>query len=177
MLWAPTSEANDWLQRILFTVLQRRQTTDRVLAHLTIKGNFIFARDNRQLTLDADGFGRPRGADQLHLDLPTGDQRRGGDLDMWFWLTPVEGPPTGLNLVATVLPGPVGALGGIRGTLTDNAGAATPGVSITVTGPVGTRVATTDAQGAFTFPNLPRGTYRVSVQVGALSAEQTVIIS
>jgi hypothetical protein len=50
---------------------------------------------------------------------------------------------------------------------------------INLTGPpaLGTRTATTDASGAFTFPNLPRGTYRVSVTSGALSAEQTVIIT
>jgi len=50
-------------------------------------------------------------------------------------------------------------------------------VIITLTGPVGTRTVTTDAQGAFTFPNLPRGTYRVSVQVGNLTAEQGVVIN
>lgn len=175
MLWSPTNEASAWLQETLFTVLQRRQITDRVLAHLTIKGNFIFGRENRQLNLDADAFGRPRGTDRLDLELPSGDQHRGGDLDMWFWLTPPEGPRPGLNLVATVIPSPAGALGGIRGTLADNAGAAMPGATVTLTGPA-SRVATTDAQGTFTFPGLPRGTYRVSVQVGALSAEQTVII-
>jgi Family of unknown function (DUF6519)/Carboxypeptidase regulatory-like domain len=177
MLWVPTRESNDWLQRILFNVLRGRQITDRVLAHLTIKGNFIFARDNATLNLDGEAFGRPRGEDRIDLALPSGDDRRGGDLEMWFWLGPAEATgATGLNLTATVVPGAsTTALGSIRGSLVDNTGAAVAAALVTLSGPVGTRTVTTDAQGVFTFPNLPRGTYRVSVQVGALSAEQTLI--
>jgi hypothetical protein len=179
--WIPTREAQDWMQRILFNVLRGRQITDRVLAHLTIKGNFIFAPDNPQLNLDGEVFGRPRGDERIDTPLPSGDNRRGGDLEMWFWLTPPEvPPPTGLNLTATATPLAAGtAVSVIRGTLVDSNGATVPGAVINLTGPpaLGTRTATTDASGAFTFPNLPRGTYRVSVTSGALSAEQTVIIT
>jgi hypothetical protein len=179
LLWAPTRESQDWLQRILFTVLRRGQIADRVLAHLTIKGNFIFSPDNPELNLDGEAFGRPRGDDRIDLRLPSGDNRRGGDLEMWFWLTPPEvAPPTGLNLTATVTPAPAGtALGNIRGTLVDSNGAVVPAAVITLTGQIGTRTVTTDASGAFTFPNLPRGTYRISVQVGTLTAEQNIIVT
>lgn len=178
MIWAPTRPATEFL-RILFPRLQGQQITDRVLAHLTIKGNFIFARENPRLNLDGEAFGRPRGDDRINLDLPSGDNRRGGDLEMWFWLTPPEGTgPTGLNLSVTVVPGPAGtAANTIRGALRDDAGASVPGAAVTLTGQIGTRTATTDAQGAFTFTNLPRGTYRISVQSGNLTAEQTVTIT
>jgi len=178
MIWAPSRASSEFL-RILIPRLQGRQITDRVLAHLTIKGNFIFARENPRLNLDGEAFGRPRGDDRIDLDLPSGDNRRGGDLEMWFWLTPLEGTgPTGLNLSVTAVPGPAGtALNTIRGSLRDNAGATVAAAVVTLTGQIGTRTATTDAQGAFTFPNLPRGTYRVNVQVGNLSADQTVTIT
>ena len=177
--WDPTREAFDWMQRILFTALRRGQITDRVLAHLTVKGNFIFARGNPDLNLDGEAFGRPRGDDRIDLRLPSGDNRRGGDFEMWFWLTPPEAPPaTGLNLTASVTPAPTGtALGSIRGTLVDSNGAVVAGAVINLSGQIGARTVTTDASGAFQFPNLPRGTYRINVQVGTLTAEQSLIVT
>jgi hypothetical protein len=181
MLWSPTSEANQWLQQILFPRLQQRQIVDRVLAHVTIKGNFIFSREDPRLNLDADVFGTPRDPDRVDLDLPSGDKRRGGDLDMWFWLAPPAVPVvTGLNLTATAVQGPPGATGAnnsIRGTLLDNNVAAVAAATINLTGQIGSRVATTDAAGAFVFAALPRGTYTVSVQVLGQSAVQTVTIT
>jgi len=181
MLWSPTSEANQWLQQILFSRLQQRQIVDRVLAHVTIKGNFIFSREDPRLSLDADVFGTPRDPDRVDLDLPSGDKRRGGDLDMWFWLAPPAVPVvTGLNLTATAVQGPPGATGAnnsIRGTLLDNNGAAVAAATINLTGQIGSRVATTDAAGAFVFAALPRGTYTVSVQVLGQSSVQTVTIT
>ena len=174
--WFPSTEANSWLQTILFTRLLRTETTDRVLAHLTVKGNFIFAANDAAVNVDGDAFGRPRGADRIDLQLPSGDGRRGGDLEMWFWLVrPEPVAPTGLNLTATVVPGAAG-ISSIRGSLADNTGATIPGAAINLDGPGGARTATTNEQGLFTFTQLRRGTYRVSVQVGQLSAEQTVLV-
>ncbi len=183
MLWTPSNAAGDFL-RILITRLLRSQITDRVLAHLTIKGNFIFARENPELFLDGDVFGEPSGNDRIDLNLPSGDRRRGGDLEMWFWLTPPETtppppppPPPGLNLNITVVPSPFGGLNNvIRGRVLDNAGAAVPGAAVNLSGPNINRTATTDAQGVFTFLALPRGTHRVIVQAGGLSTEQLVTI-
>ena len=173
--WFPSTEANVWLQTILFTRLQRSEITDRILAHLIVKGNFIFALNDPTLNVDGDAFARPRGPDRIDVQLPSGDGRRGGDLEMWFWLTRPEAPPaTGLNLTATVVPGAAG-VSSIQGTVLDNAGATIPGAVVNLSGPV-TRTATTDANGAFNFAGLRRGTYRVSVQVGQLSAEQNLIV-
>jgi Family of unknown function (DUF6519)/Carboxypeptidase regulatory-like domain len=177
IVWLPSEGANAFL-RILLQRLRDRQVADHVLAHLTIKGNFIFAREDPNVNLDADVFGQPRGDDRIDIDLPSGDKRRGGDLEMWFWLAE-EATPTvpGLGLSVTVIPGPVGGVANaIRGSVVDTNGAAVPGAVVTLSGANLNRTATTSAQGAFTFAGLPRGTFKVSVQVGAASAEQTVTI-
>lgn len=179
LIWVPSNAANDFL-RILIPRLQQRQLADRVLAHLTIKGNFLFARDNPTVNLDGDAFGRPRGDDRIDLDLPSGDNRRGGDLEMWFWLTDNTVTVPGLNLSLTVIPGALGGLAAvgntIQGSVSDSNGAAVPGAVVNITGPNVNRNATTNAQGAFTFRNLATGTFTVKVQVGPASAEQTVTI-
>jgi len=59
------------------------------------------------------------------------------------------------------------ASGGITGQITDSTHAALPGATVTVVN-VGTnaqRVATTDAEGRFTIPNLPAATYIVRVEL------------
>jgi Family of unknown function (DUF6519) len=58
----------------------------RLLTHLTLKGNFIYAAGRPELNLDAEAFGLLRGG-VLDVRLPrSGDGRRGGNLDLWFWL-------------------------------------------------------------------------------------------
>ena len=175
IVWVPSGPATEFLL-ILFTRLQR--LTDRVLAHLTVKGNFIFARENPTVNLDGDTFGRPRGDDRIDLDFPSGDNRRGGDLDMWFWLMQPPTTPPGLNLNVSFVPGPVGTVANtIQGSVLDSNGAAVAGAVVNLTGANLTRNATTNQQGQFSFPNLSRGTFRVSVQVGNLTAQQSVTIT
>ena len=76
--WMPERDTADELGR------------DRVLAHLTLKGNFIWAserRDDRLVYLDGDTFGRP--LDQrIDVIMPSGDGNPGGDFRMWCWLIP-----------------------------------------------------------------------------------------
>ena len=57
--------------------------------------------------------------------------------------------------------------GRISGIVADASGAVLPGATVTVTDPrTGfTRSATTDAQGSYTFTNLPRGTYNVVAEL------------
>ncbi len=71
---------------------------DRVLAHLTLKGNFIWAANDPDCYLDGNAFdienpnGEPSGSTsssgliRTDLRFPSGDGRRGGDFEMWFWL-------------------------------------------------------------------------------------------
>jgi len=71
----------------------------------------------------------------------------------------------------SVLAQDVQTKGFIGGTITDAAGAAVPGATVTVTGQTGTRTATTNEDGIFRIENLEPGTYNVRVeQTGFKSA-------
>jgi hypothetical protein len=68
---------------------------DRLLARLTLKGNFIWDRRDPDLYLDGEVFGtQAAGASNTDIRLPSGNGRRGGDLEMWFWLVPPPPAPT-----------------------------------------------------------------------------------
>jgi hypothetical protein len=90
IFWNPTRESAEWLRNRLFRAMTELKRGDRVLAHLTLKGNFIWADDDPDLFLDGDVFGLPRKGQErpanTELRLPSGDGRRGGDFEMWFWL-------------------------------------------------------------------------------------------
>jgi hypothetical protein len=82
--WVPTSNAMDFLQRI-FPVLHNHEFgVERLLCRLTMKGHHIWSIDH-ELYLDGDAFV----TDGNKLIYPSGDSRKGGDFDFWFWL--VEG--------------------------------------------------------------------------------------
>jgi hypothetical protein len=173
--WSPTSGANRWLQDILLERLSKNRISDRVLAHLTLKGNFIWSQDSARdsaLYLDAEAFGllNPR-SKRINLSLPTGDGRKGGNFEMWFWLVEQSSNPApGLILDA------VASSNAIRGSVRDTSGAAVSSVQVTLmaTATGEKTTAATDAQGRFVFSNVTFGTYQVSVQVGGLSEQKTV---
>jgi len=77
--WMPT----------LFQVMKKFDLGDRVLARLTLKGNFIWSAKNPKF-LDGKAFGDPTGKRPTNLLLPSGDGQRGGDFEMWFWLSEKE---------------------------------------------------------------------------------------
>ncbi len=85
--WQPTEIATKWLLRV-FSILQTKRVTDRLLAHLTAKGNFILSTDKDPLLLDGEAFGTSSDAKRIDVALPSGDDRKGGDFEMWFWLKP-----------------------------------------------------------------------------------------
>ncbi|MBN8455401.1 hypothetical protein [Accumulibacter sp.] len=89
LVWTPAKEVQTWLLSLLFPALKREgRGIDRLLVRLTLRGNFLLApKGDPELHLDGDVFRtrRPPG-----YSLPSGDGRRGGDLEVWFWLE--EGP-------------------------------------------------------------------------------------
>jgi hypothetical protein len=119
IVWQPTDTTAAWLRTGLFDVVTRVTQIDRILARLTLKGNYISSlpdASGASSFLDGEVFGSS-GRDRTAITLPSGDGHRGGDFEMWFWLV----QNAGLANVA-ILPGVV--VGG------------TPAhVSITLTGP------------------------------------------
>jgi Family of unknown function (DUF6519) len=88
--WRPKLETSGWLQTLLF---QKLPKVDRVLARLTLKGSFIWEEQDPDVYvyLDGDVFGiQAAGSSNTDVKLPSGDGRRGGDLEMWFWLAAVR---------------------------------------------------------------------------------------
>jgi hypothetical protein len=125
-----------YLQGIL-TVLQSENQDARLLTHLTVKGNFIWGPNDRlvQMYLDGDAYGTPRqdnpnDATSIHTSIAfkTGNGQRGGDFQMWFWLSL---PVTLVSLTFT--PATVTTVGQSVGTLTLSAPAPAGGVVVTLT--------------------------------------------
>jgi hypothetical protein len=90
ILWKPRVLKRKFLEEEVWPILQKSGEKG-ILAHLRLKGNFIWAADASQTYLDGEAFGASD-ADNVasNLRLPSGDGRRGGDFEMWFW---VVGPP------------------------------------------------------------------------------------
>ena len=59
------------------------------------------------------------------------------------------------------------ANGSLEGAITDSAGLALPGVTVSISGPaiVGYRAATSDVNGTYQFPTLPAGTYTLTCEL------------
>ena len=82
--WRPTTAVSRWL----LGQFRRRMIAlklDRLLLHLTLKGNFVYGEGDPSLNVDGEAFGILRDG-TLEAALPSGDGRRGGNLDLWFWL-------------------------------------------------------------------------------------------
>ena len=99
--WTPSGQAAQVLTNVLRTTLSRPPfLRPRLLVHLTLKGNFIYAVEHASVNLDGEVFGVLQGS-TLEVKLPrSGDGRRGGDLEMWFWLAPDDI----IGIVVGVLP-------------------------------------------------------------------------
>src|SRR5216110_1678487 len=72
-----------------------------------------------------------------------------------------------LLLISWVVTGHAQTEGAISGTVTDSSGAAVPGATVTVTNTAtsGTRNTTTNAEGLYTFPAVPPGSYELKVEL------------
>jgi hypothetical protein len=86
--WLPAPAAHAWLLETLFTqIMSVLERNEPVLARLALKGDFVWALSDPKLYLDGEVFGFNTDT-MIDARFPSGDGRRGGDLEMWFWLTP-----------------------------------------------------------------------------------------
>jgi Family of unknown function (DUF6519) len=93
--WTPRGSTQAWLENhlpVLFDLMARKEWGKRLLARLTVKGSVIWAKENPDLFLDGDSFGTEDNG-LTSVRLPSGDGRRGGDLELWFWLSLEEPLP------------------------------------------------------------------------------------
>jgi hypothetical protein len=170
--WRPTQAARVWLREHLFQGLKSMEVTDRILAHLIIKGNFIWQGPPEvqpDINVDGEAFGFPSGDGRVGLRLPSGDGRRGGDFEMWFWLVP---PEASGGLTLEVKP----SANAITGVVLGPAGEGVEGANIILEGKSDRLTDVTDENGNFEFRNLPQGNYVVTAQSGDLSAATQVIV-
>lgn len=163
ILWMPTPEAARWIDA-LFRELKEAKLPERVLTRLVLKSNFIWSATNPDLFLDGELFAA-RTLDKLIL--PSGDQRRGGTLEMFFWLI---SPPR-------FLLGAVGEIDAVRGLLTDVNGAVVPAAKVNLIHSSGTQQSTvTDAEGRFLFRNVAPGGYEVNTTVSEVFVQAFVFV-
>jgi hypothetical protein len=190
-----SAEILTYLQDILLR-LQVIGQDPRLLAHLTLKGNFIWGPNDRlaQMYLDGEAFGIPRLDDpnsatstRTSLKIPkSGNGQRGGDFQLWFWLT------LSVRLVSlTFAPNPVATGGASVGTLTLSAAAPQGGAVVTLVSnnpKLATIPATATIAAGLTTGTFPvtgpsssvsistlqvTGTYQQSTATGVLSIQGT----
>jgi len=83
--WAPAAASATAIIGQLNGVLAAGEA--KILTRFILKGNFIWALNNPSLYLDGDSYGvSGDSSNPTNLRLPSGNSRRGGDFEMWFWL-------------------------------------------------------------------------------------------
>lgn len=99
--WRPLGPTQTWLEDRLLQMFEEMtgQHDPRVLVRLRLAGNFVWGpeRDPR-LYVDGDPFGIP-GDGRIDLRFPSGDGRRGGDFQMWFWLARAKRRAPGVGFI------------------------------------------------------------------------------
>ena len=85
--WA-TSQVQPGERLLLMYQEMTGEQNPRVMARLKLSGNFIWGPEFRpKFYLDGEVFGVPADG-RVDAALPSGNGRRGGDFEMWFWLVP-----------------------------------------------------------------------------------------
>jgi uncharacterized protein DUF6519/carboxypeptidase family protein len=172
IFWAPTGPTSEWLKNGLFQVLSMQEAADRVLARVRVAGNFIWRGDasgSAPIYLDGESFGVRLQTGRVDLRFPSGNGRKGGDFEMWFWLMPPAAGPKAPTIAVAVLNNLV------TGTVTGTGGVPLAGVKVVLSGPT-TGAALTDANGHFRFANLVPGNYVVTAQLDAGVAQTSITV-
>jgi hypothetical protein len=92
--WRPLAQTFNMLEQLILASPSERG----ILTRLVLKGNFIWSQSDPASYLDGEVFGsHPSGVNNLSLTLPSGDKRRGGDFETWFWLIAAPSLPSGIT--------------------------------------------------------------------------------
>ena len=162
--WAAGPQAQTLLNQLIVATLNERG----VLTRLTLKGNFIWSQNDPTLFLDGEAFGRPPegNSSNVSLRLPSGDRRRGGNFEMWFWLVAA---PSFITSIQASPPGPINV--GDATTITMTLSAPAPPNSV-ITLVLSNSNVTVPSETEVTSPptSPPSFSTSVSVPTGATSA-------
>jgi hypothetical protein len=91
ILWRPTSQTQAWLPLIFSRYrVAELPVPGLILARLHVAGNFVWGQDQPDKYLDGTAFGRVNQQGMFELILKSGDNRRAGNFDMWFWILPPQ---------------------------------------------------------------------------------------
>jgi hypothetical protein len=164
--WMPGNQAQTVLNQLISAAL-----TDRgLLTHLTLKGDFIWSQNDPTLFLDGEVFGRPPGGNNknVSLRLPSGDRRRGGDFEMWFW---VVAAPSFITDVQATPSGPINTGDAVTLTMTLSSQAPANSVITLTLSNANVSIANEKASSPPTSP--PSFTVPVPVPIGATSVTVT----
>jgi hypothetical protein len=127
--WRPSSLQA--FQSFLTNALQSLPADAGLLTRLILKSNSIWSQNDPTLFLDGDAFGfRSGNSPAISLSLPSGDKRRGGDFEMWFWL--VAAPSFIVDLQASSKTITVGDTATLTAVLSAPAPAGNPGLAVSL---------------------------------------------
>jgi hypothetical protein len=90
IFWKPTDSVRTFITQLLFDRLTENNFPPIVLGWVTLLGNFTWSQNNPEVFVDGDSFGFRTEASissPTQIRFPTGDDRRGGDFRLWFYLT------------------------------------------------------------------------------------------
>jgi hypothetical protein len=85
IVWVPGPNVVQWLED---EVARMANLKRKLLARIRVLGNFIWSAKDPDVYLDGELFGKGSGSAANPITFaryPSGDRRRGGDLEMWFW--------------------------------------------------------------------------------------------
>ena len=168
ILWQPTVDSTGFLLQLPSLI---PASDFGMLARLTLKGNFIWALNDPAAYLDGEAFGfRQAGALNTSLALPSGDKRRGGDFEMWFWLISPQVVLSGLQ--ATPAQISIGDTSTVTITLS---GAAPPGGVVVAISNSAPGVADGAVLGSPPGITVPAGSPSGSFQITGISLGQTTL--
>jgi len=83
--WIPTPETRSYVLEQMATFAAQTRNSGRALVDIRLRGNFISSTNAASSLLNGPAFGFDAGG-QIELNLPSGNDSRGGDFKMWCWV-------------------------------------------------------------------------------------------
>jgi hypothetical protein len=83
--WVPTPQARAYVLEQMATFGAQTENNGEALVSVTFKGSFVWEEGSPSTLLNGPAFGMPQNG-QIGLQFPSGDGRRGGDFQCWFWV-------------------------------------------------------------------------------------------